>query len=157
MKHLLAPALLSALLLFGTPAPGQDTVPLWSIGSADDSTAEFALAPGGYRDYRTPACFVVGASTPEIDWPYVQPGPIDGGWAPGTPQTFEVWFGLGEVPTAACRLVLDFADTHAADPPRLAVQVNDARFEFATPAGAGDASVYGDPTAGRETVAQDTR
>jgi alpha-mannosidase len=125
---------------------------LWQIGKADNSTAEFAFAPGDYKAYRSPGFFVVGVSDAKADWPYVQPGTIDGGWAPGTPQTFEVLFGLKAAPSGDGRLVLDFADTHAGDPPLLRVEVNDQSWEFKTPKGAGDASVYGDPAKGREHV-----
>jgi len=129
---------------------------LWQIGQRDNSTAEFALAPADYRAYRAPGFFVVGESDPKRDWPYVQPGTIDGGWAPGTPQTAQVRFGLQAAPTGDGRLILDFADTHAVDPPVLRVEVNEQSWEFQTPKGAGDASVFGDPAQGREHVIEVT-
>jgi alpha-mannosidase len=144
-------AMWSAAVVLGSPMPCPAQLQeLWSIGIRDDNTAEFANAPGDYRGYRGPACFVVGSSEPGRDWPYVQPGTNDGSWAPGTPQTFEAWFGLADVPKAPCRLVLDFVDTHSVHPPLLRVHVNGASWELATPRGAGDASVYGDPSLGRE-------
>ena len=64
--------------LSGDSAIGQDSrpgdTPLWQIGRADNSTAEFALAPKDYRAYRRPGFFVVGLSDTKRDWPYVQPG-----------------------------------------------------------------------------------
>ncbi|MGO8925696.1 MAG: polysaccharide lyase family protein [Limisphaerales bacterium] len=125
---------------------------LWSIGTKDTNTAEFALGPKGYRDYRQPAVYIVGQSTPKNDWPYVQPGVDDGGWAPGTPQTFEIFFGLESAPAESCRLEMDFADTHSSNPPRLRVEVNDLAREYQTPRGAGDASVNGEPLKGRPYV-----
>ena len=98
---------------------------LWSIGTKDTNTAEFALGPRDYQAYRQPGVFIVGQSDPKKDWPYVQPGPADAGWAPGTPQTFEIFFALEAAPAEACRLELDFADTHSSNPPKLRVQVND--------------------------------
>ena len=103
---------------------------LWSIGTKDTNTAEFALGPKGYRDYRQPAVYIVGQSTPKKDWPYVQPGVDDSGWAPGTPQTFEIFFGLESAPAESCRLEMDFADTHSSNPPKLRVEVNDLAREY---------------------------
>jgi len=125
---------------------------LWGVGKSDDNTAEFAFAPADYKAYRTPGFFVVGKSDPKKDWPYVQPGTIDGTWAPGLPQTYLVLFGLKAVPAGDCRLVLDFVDTHGIDPPKLRVTVNKRSWEYQTPKGAGDASVFGEPAKGREHV-----
>ncbi len=146
MKYL---QVLTALLLL---ARGGSAGVVWQIGASDNSTAEFALAPGRYAEYRAPGFFVVGQSEPGRDWPYVQPGVIDGKWAPGRPQTFEVLFGLTTAPAGGGRLVLDLADTHGMDPPKLRVAVNGVASEHVTPKGAGDASVFGNPTAGREHV-----
>ena len=129
---------------------------LWQIGKADNDTAEFAHAPKNYTAYREPAFFIPGVSDPKRDWPYVQPGTIDGGWAPGTPQTYDVLFGLKAVPAGECRLVIDFTDTHSTDPPKLLVTVNDRSWEYQTPKGAGDASVFGEPAKGREHVIEVT-
>ncbi len=124
---------------------------LWSIGAKDNNTAEFALGPRDYQAYRQPGVFIVGASDAKKDWPYVQPGPSDA-WGPGTPQTFEVFFFLESAPTEACRLELDFADTHSGRPPRLRVEVNDLSREYQPPPGAGDASVNGEPAKGKPYV-----
>lgn len=140
---------LAAVCSCVTPAPA---APLWQIGEPDDSTAGLALAPDGYRRFGAPAFFVVGRSDPARDWPYVQPGPADGSWSGGKPQTFEVLFGLAAAPTGPARLVLDLADTHAAHPPTLRVEVNGHPSEHATPAGGGDASINGRPEAGRGHV-----
>ena len=124
---------------------------LWSVGAKDTNTAKFALGPKDYQAYRQPGVFIVGESDARKDWPYVQPGVADG-WGPGTPQTFEVFFALENAPGEPCRLELDFADTHSSNPPRLRVEVNDLAKEFQTPAGAGDASVNGEPAKGRPYV-----
>ena len=82
----------------------------------------------------------------------MQPGPGDAGWAPGTPQTFEIFFGLVAAPAGECRLELDFADTHSSGPPKLRVQVNDFTTQSQAPKGAGDASISGEPAKGRPWV-----
>ena len=125
---------------------------LWEIGKADRNTAKFALGPSDYKSYRLPGFFVVGHSDPKKDWPYVQPGIIDGGWAPGKPQTFEIFFALADAPQGRCRLELHFADTHSQTPPRLRVEVDQLVHEYQTPHGGGDASVFGDPSQGRPYV-----
>src|ERR1035441_7904922 len=91
---------------------------LWSIGTKDTNTAEFALGPNDYHAYRQPGVFMVGQSDPKKDWPYVQPVPADAGWAPGTLQTFEIFFGLEAAPAGECRLELDFAATPSSRLPR---------------------------------------
>ena len=66
---------------------------LWQIGKADTNNAEFALAPNGWTTFRADGFFVVGASAPARDWPYVQPGPDDR-WAGGRAHTFTIAFGV---------------------------------------------------------------
>lgn len=132
------------------PATGNQLTPLWQIGKADGSNAEFALAPDGYAQFKNDGFFVVGSSDAKKNWPYVQPGPVDG-WAEGRPHTFVVLFGLKALPTAGdCRLQFDLLDTQKASPPKLRVEVNGRSFEQALPAGAGDASVNGQPDKGRK-------
>lgn len=142
-----AAVLASALLLGGGSALG---AVLWQIGTADDRNAEFALAPQGYQSFKEDGLFVVGRSDPRTDWPYVQPGPVDG-WAGSRAHPFTVVFALKEVPAAGtCRLVVDLLDIQASSPPRLRAEINGRRFETSLPPGAGDASIYGDATKGRE-------
>jgi alpha-mannosidase len=141
--------ILGVLMAMAAAASSPAAPLLWSIGTKDTNTAEFALGPGDYHAYRQPGVFIVGQSDPKRDWPYVQPGPAYTGWAPGTPQTFEVFFALEAAPAEECRLELDFADTHSSDPPKLRVQVNDFTTEYQAPKGAGDASVSGEPAKGR--------
>jgi alpha-mannosidase len=122
---------------------------LWQIGKADRNNAEFALAPNGYTQFKEDGFFVVGSSDPKRDWPYVQPGPVDG-WAGSRLHTFVVLFGLKSIPAAGeCRLEVRLLDTQNASPPALHVEVNGQAFEQTLPAGAGDASVFGQPDKGR--------
>ena len=143
-------------IVFGTPAvlAASELQTLWHVGTSDDSTAEFAHAPADYRAYQQSGFFIVGQSDAKRDWPYVQPGVADSAWAPSDPRPFEIYFGLKTTPSQPCRLVLDLVDTHADAPPnvRVVINDNDHAWEFQTPAGAGDASVQGDPSKGRQHV-----
>jgi len=141
------------ILLTGGPVlSARETKPslLWEIGKADRSNAEFALAPGGYAQFKSDGFFVVGSSDPKRDWPYVQPGPVDG-WAGAKSHAFLVLFGLKAAPPAGeCRLEFHLLDTHRTGPPTVRVEVNGKAFERSLPGGAGDASVNGQPDKGRE-------
>lgn len=152
--HLLCFRWLPALLIatLAAAASAAESGPLWRIGQSDNANAEFALAPKGYGQFQHDGFFVVGQSDAARDWPYVHPGPGDA-WGGSRPHTFAVSFGLRSIPTAGQgRLRLDFLDTHSGGPPRLRVEINGRRFERNAPAGAGDASVFGDPNRGREFV-----
>ena len=151
----------TAIIFAATAAGGEDLKTLWQIGTPDNNTVEFTHAPkdyqayrrpGFFQAYRLPGFFVVGISDPKSDWPYVQPGPVDGGWAPGEPQTFEIIFGLQTMPSGSCRLLLDFVDTHSVDPPQLRVTVGDRVWESQLPKGGGDGSIFGDASKGREHI-----
>lgn len=120
--------------------------PLWRIGDPDQSTAEFALAPDGYRSFSRPGAFMVGLSDPSRDWPYIFPGKADRSWAPDAPYSFRIWFALSELPTQPSTLLLDLADTHQHNPPTLRVAINDRASEHRTPPGNGG---YARATGGR--------
>jgi len=121
---------------------------LWEIGKADRSNAEFALAPDGWAKFKDDGFFVIGGSDTKKDWPYVQPGPVDS-WAGSRPHTFAVLFGLKAVPVAGdCHLEFHFIDAHSTSPPTVRVEVNGLVFEKSLPAGAGDASIHGQPDKG---------
>ena len=122
---------------------------LWQIGAEDDSASEFRLAPDGYPSYREDGRFVVGRSEPGRDWPYCHPGPSDG-WAGGQAHTFYIYFGLKKRPASACRLLVDLVDTHGERPPTLTVTVNGTSQAHRCPPGGGDASITGNPKAGKE-------
>lgn len=127
-----------------------DAKPLWEIGKPDNNNAEFALAPNGHAQFRGDGFFVVGESDSRRDWPYVHPGPGDA-WAGGKPHTFVILFGLKQAPAAGeCALNIDLLDTHGASAPQLRVEINGKSSEHQTPAGAGDASVNGQPAKGKE-------
>lgn len=144
MRLLMLIALLSVFR-----AAAADSHVLWQIGQPDHGNAEFALAPGGYAGFHDDACFVVGKSAAKTDWPYVQPGPLDA-WAGSRAHTFTIVFGVGQVAAAGhCELEFDLLDTQNEAPPKLRIVVNGTAFERQLSAGAGDASIYGEPAAGR--------
>ena len=129
---------------------------LWQIGKNDNNTAEFALGPDRSNQYSVTfpngALFVAGQSDAKQDWPYIQPGPADV-WAGGKSHAFRILFGLSNAPgEGECELVLDFVDTHSTQPPKLAINVNEASFERQLPKGAGDDSAFGQPEKGREHI-----
>jgi hypothetical protein len=147
MSLFLTPLLLT---LFTSPP----TEILWQIGRPGDGSRELAIA-GDYRAYaaRFPqdATYVVGRSSPERDWPYVQPGPDDT-WAGQRAHTFQIRFPLGSPPHYACRLVLDLANTHYGSAPRLDIRVNGGRrYAFPLPEGTDDRSLS-DPSLGKRSA-----
>ncbi len=133
-----------AWLCFAGLAEAGEAPMLWNIGRTDGSAAEFALAPGGFRDFINDPCFMVGWSDPAHDWPYAHPGPSDG-WAGHRSHTFTISFSLKRLPKAGeCALHLHFVDTHSLHPPLMRIVVNGRGFTRRLPAGAGDASIHGD-------------
>jgi len=131
-------------------AAGGEGKLLFEIGKADDDTAEFALGRDGYPQYDRDGFFIVGRSDPKQDWPYAHPGPSDG-WAGARAHSFTILFGLKQaLGQGECRLLVDLVDTHGIRPPKLKIEVNGRRFRHEVPAGGTDASISGDPAAGRE-------
>jgi hypothetical protein len=83
-----------------------DTV--WQIGKNDGRYDEFALGHA-YQDYvksfPQDVHYIIGRSTPQKDWPFIQPGPTDD-WAGLKVHPFTVTFTLNRVPKDLCRLVV---------------------------------------------------
>src|ERR1035441_8804707 len=113
-----------ACLGWNQSAPAQDkaaapATTVFQIGVADGDYHEFALA-GNYPAYPQTfphdVDFTIGQSDPKKDWPWIQPGPTDA-WAGSRPHVFRITFDLPEVAAGYYRLVLDFVDTHAGEPP----------------------------------------
>src|ERR1041384_8307695 len=129
-------------LAFCLPGRAAENVQtLWQIGRADQSIAEFALAPGDYarflQEFGNPdRAYYIGISKPESDWPCVLPGPLDnwggssgnGRWDPmNTPP---IGFVLAQIPAAGHRaLIIAVAEAHPQHPLRLRITVNDTIFE----------------------------
>jgi hypothetical protein len=129
-----------------TPAVDKAAAPavtVFQIGVADGDYRDFALA-GNYQAYLQTfphdADFVVGQSDPKKDWPWIQPGPSDA-WAGSRAHTFRITFDLPEVAAGYYRLVLDFVDTHGAEPPGFTIGINGTSLKFKLPPGHGDESL----------------
>jgi len=144
-----ASLVLSIAMVAAAPVAAEETKLLWQIGARDNDTREFALAPGGYAGYGEDAMFFVGRCDPKQHWPYCHPGPDDS-WAGGRAHTFTILFALKDKVTGDCRLTIDLADTHGRAPPKLLVKVNGHAFAHQTPLGGSDASITGNPAAGKE-------
>jgi len=140
-----------ALVSLGAPLAARTEADyLWQIGKADNNTSEFALGPDGYSKYSDDGMFIVGQSDPKKDWPYAHPAGDDV-WAGGAGHTFTILFVLDRVSYyGKCRIHFDLADTHSANPPKLKVKLNDYSLEYQPPKGASDASIMGNPKAGKE-------
>jgi predicted alpha-1,2-mannosidase len=109
---------------------------IWQIGEANQSGAEFALAPSGFRKFvgrdfgYEDKLFVVGFSKAKQDFPYVLPGPVDtwgGTWSTAGWRTNQVniVFALQTAPAAGeYKLVIRLADFAKSFLPLLKVSVN---------------------------------
>lgn len=152
MKHLTIRHLLSlwASLLLFLPASAQDRV-LWQIGTPDHQASEFAIAPDGYQKFvgrfgGEHATYYVGYSSPEKDWPYILPGPIDswaggGYWSGSYPRHFpRIFFKMKQLPAkGVSKLNLIFTDVNVASPPVLSVSFNGHIQKATLAAGSGEA------------------
>lgn len=139
--------LLAAILLTAVRASAEVA---WSIGSADHSFRDLAIA-GDFnayaRHFPRDVSYDVGTSTAATDWPFIHPGPQDA-WAGSRPHTFTIGFDVPPGALNICQLVIDICNTHYSNPPTLAIQVNDvAPYRFELPAGADDRSLT-DPAIG---------
>ena len=85
---------------------------IWHIGQADDSNAEFALAPDAYNNFIEKdfgwedRYYLIGYSNIKHDWPYVLPGPSDvwgGTWSTSgwRSHTLNILFGIEKKPGKA--------------------------------------------------------
>ena len=144
--------LLFALISCSFTLPAQ---PLWQIGKADHSAAEFALAKNGYTSFlqkfgSPDHAFYIGLSDDTKDWPSVLPGPLDS-WAGGNPDgswdqmnTLPVGFVLESVPKLGlCTLTINILDASAEHPPFLRITVNNSIHEIEIPKGGGEGSLTG--------------
>ncbi len=147
-------------------APAGELRPLWQIGKADGNDAEFALAPADFSKFQfrfgsPDHAYYVGLSTPQADWPYVLPGPLDG-WAGGgrhagrwdRMHTLPIGFVIDQRPMGGrCLLVIDLCDAHPQRPPRLRVTINGAIFERdLSPGGSDESLMKGDLQSAKRQV-----
>ena len=109
---------------------------IWSIGKADHSSSEFALAPNGFRSFvgkdfgYEDKYFLVGYSKEKKDFPYVIPGPADtwgGTWSTSGWRTSEVniLFGVRSLPAdGEYKLVIKLLDYAKKFLPLLKISIN---------------------------------
>ena len=146
--------LLTALLFTGLVHAAHAQSPmavLWRIGKQDNSDSEFALAPGGYQNYKHDGVFVVVHTHASKSWPYVQPGPMDA-WAGARVHTFRIFFGLNQAPHSPCSLQIHLLDTQDSSPPLVSISVGSFHRHFHLPPGSGDATVFGTAKTGKPTT-----
>ncbi|HVX44411.1 MAG TPA: polysaccharide lyase family protein, partial [Mycobacteriales bacterium] len=141
-------ALLGGTTIAANPARAADAS-IFSIGTADGSDSEFALAPGSFAQYPSTfpndTTYTVGTSTPDKDWPYIQPGPNDA-WAGGKQHTFTINYSLPQAPGGDLLLKLSYLDTQEAGPPQVQVSSNGTAVKtLALPAGGGGGVTGTDP------------
>ena len=100
------------LNIFFISGSAQNTI--WKIGNADQSSAEFALAPDKFKDFVAhdfgyeDKFFLIGHSKEKDDFPYVLPGPVDtwgGTWPTSGWRTNQVniLFGIKNAPPKGAR------------------------------------------------------
>lgn len=139
--------ILSSLLLFTAACSAQASPDVWSIGTLDHSSAEFALAPDGFKDFLAndfgyeDKYYIVGKSNEKNDMPYVIPGPVDiwgGTWPTSGWRTHHVTilFELEKEPPASGNVLnIDLADYAKDFLPLMKVSINtqDSKFQLSAP------------------------
>ena len=110
---------------------------IWNVGKADNSVSEFALAPGGFKNFvgkdfgYEDKFFLVGHSKEKTDFPYVLPGPADtwgGTWPTAGWRTNQVniLFGINRLPASGdYKLVIKVLDYAKKFLPLIKVSIND--------------------------------
>jgi hypothetical protein len=150
LAALVSSALLIAMFAAPRPACAQAAAQpiLWQIGQFDHNDKEFALAPDNYKGYDRDPVYIVGQSGPRIDWPYVQPGPIDA-WAGSRQHDANIYFALSQVvPQGGCTLTLALVDAQWGFPPHLQISVNGHAYDRSTIKGTNDDAIFGDASKG---------
>jgi len=126
--------LLSFLSAFSGDKTGKKVI--WSLGKADKSSAEFALAPGGFKQFVEKdfgfedKYFLIGYSNAKTDFPYVLPGPVDtwgGTWPTSGWRTSQlnILFTVDQLPANGnLKLVISLQDFAKKFLPLVKVSVN---------------------------------
>ncbi|WP_240663284.1 GH92 family glycosyl hydrolase [Mucilaginibacter limnophilus] len=109
---------------------------IWAVGKADELANEFALAPGGYKQFVAKdfgyedKFYLIGHSKEKQDFPYVLPGPVDtwgGTWPTAGWRTNQVsiLFALKGAPVSGrYKLVIRLKDFAKKFLPYIKVTVN---------------------------------
>lgn len=117
---------------------------VWSIGTLNNSSAEFALGPDNFRQFLAndfgyeDKFYLVGHSDIKKDFPYVLPGPTDtwgGTWPTSGWRTHQIniLFGLDNIPAnGEWKLVINLLDYAKTFLPLVKVSINaqDEKFQL---------------------------
>jgi predicted alpha-1,2-mannosidase len=134
MKKILLPVLL--FISVATSHSFAQTKAVWSVGKADNSASEFALAPNGFKNFvghdfgYEDKFFLIGYSHEKEDFPYVLPGPVDtwgGTWPTSGWRTNQVniLFGVKALPANGnYKLVIHLRDYAKKFLPLIKVSIN---------------------------------
>jgi predicted alpha-1,2-mannosidase len=140
--------LVSAIALLFFDCSGAPTI-VWQIGKADGSTAELALAPDKYADFLKhdfgweDRFYLVGKSSPDNDFPYALPGPVDhwggaGGAAGLRTHVLNILFDMQRAPANGdWKLTVDILNAHQKHQPLFKVTVNGKSWKYIIPKGTG--------------------
>lgn len=154
MKNKILISFLILVIFLQSCSTGNKTI--WQIGEADNSSAEFALAPNDYQNFIEndfgweDRYFLIGTSSPKTDWPYVLPGPSDqwgGTWGTSgwRSHTLTVLFGVEKLPSKGdWKLVVDIQDCNAGDLPVFKTTVNGKSWKYELTSGSGKNSIEGE-------------
>lgn len=141
LRYFVSNAYIILFLYANTVAQSHSQQVVWSIGQADESAAEFALAPNGYAEFAPKGFgganryYVVGKSNPTNDWPYVLPGPKDrfagyGYWAGRALHQLPAYFELEDTTdTGSCELVVSFLEVSSENAPLFRAHINGKVYE----------------------------
>lgn len=109
---------------------------VWSIGTLNNSSSEFALGPNNFRQFLAndfgyeDKFYLIGHSDIKKDFPYVLPGPADtwgGTWPTSGWRTHQanILFGLDNVPAnGEWKLVINLLDYAKTFLPLVKVSIN---------------------------------
>lgn len=134
MKKLFLIASLLILVITSNIFAQKETI--WSIGKADNSAAEFALAPNGFKNFVAhdfgyeDKFYLIGYSHEKTDFPYVLPGPVDtwgGTWPTAGWRTNQVniLFGIKNMPARGnYKLIIRLRDYAKKFLPLVKVSIN---------------------------------
>ena len=137
---------------------------IWQIGEANNSAAEFALAPVNYKHFLEKdfgwedRFFLIGQSDVKKDFPYVLPGPSDqwgGTWGTSgwRSHVLNILFGIEKLPQSGeWKLVVDLFDTNVSDSTVFKVSLNGKSWKYALPKGSGKNSIEDSTSVGKEFV-----
>ncbi|MFS4417254.1 GH92 family glycosyl hydrolase [Maribacter sp. 2307ULW6-5] len=141
-----------ALIVLGN-ARGQNVA--WTIGTEDNSSAEFALSDGAYENFLEhdfgweDKFFLIGHSNEKKDFPFVLPGAYDywggtSGLAGIRPHEINILFGMAQAPQAEeYMLIVDVLDCNPETPPLLKVSVNGTPWTFQLENGQNEGALKG--------------